>query len=216
MQNSYTSSASSWHMGFDKNKLVLLERWRLCQTLTRYSPLHIQRREVSYYQGLSLNDEMLSPGLTNTPLKSGQPVLTSPHTSRTGPETGLKPGPTPPTEHLFMPGMPRSTVDLAGAAAGVVRAASSQSFSPLSAINLDILDLTRTRRSSSVSLVAFFFDIGQSPCTHAYTAAWPRFGMQIHRRRSRAQQAPSTGHKGPQHPRDETPDWHEEECLMWP
>ncbi|KAK5864631.1 hypothetical protein PBY51_015860 [Eleginops maclovinus] len=33
--------------------------------------------------------------------------------------------------------------------------------------------------------------------------------------RSRAQQAPSTGHKGPQHPRDETPDWHEE-CLMWP
>ncbi|KAI4819040.1 hypothetical protein KUCAC02_004321, partial [Chaenocephalus aceratus] len=22
----------------------------------------------------------------------------------------------------------------------------------------------------------------QSPCTHAYTAAWPRFGMQIHRR----------------------------------
>ncbi|KAF3838592.1 hypothetical protein F7725_010360, partial [Dissostichus mawsoni] len=125
----------------------------------------------------------MSPGLTNTPLKSGQPVLTSPHTSRTGPETGLKPGPTPPTEHLFMPGMPRSTVDLAGAAAGVVRAAPSQSFSPLSAINLDILDLTRTRRSSSVSLVCVFQqNRGQSPCTHAYTAAWPRFGIQIHRR----------------------------------
>lgn len=25
-----------------------------------------------------------------------------------------------------------------------------------------------------------------------------------------AQQAPSTGHRGPQHPKDETPDWHEE------
>lgn len=34
--------------------------------------------------------------------------------------------------------------------------------------------------------------------------------------RPRAQQAPSIGHRGPQHPRDETPDWHEEECLMWP
>lgn len=29
-----------------------------------------------------------------------------------------------------------------------------------------------------------------------------------------AQQASSTGHRGPQHPKDETPDWHEEECLM--
>lgn len=29
-----------------------------------------------------------------------------------------------------------------------------------------------------------------------------------------AQQASSTGHRGSQHPKDETPDWHEEECLM--
>lgn len=29
-----------------------------------------------------------------------------------------------------------------------------------------------------------------------------------------AQQASSTGHRGPQHPKDETPDWHEEKCLM--
>ncbi|KAK9518247.1 hypothetical protein VZT92_023559 [Zoarces viviparus] len=34
--------------------------------------------------------------------------------------------------------------------------------------------------------------------------------------RPRAQQAPSTGQRGPQHPRDEIPDWHEDECLMWP
>ena len=34
--------------------------------------------------------------------------------------------------------------------------------------------------------------------------------------RPRAQQAPGAGHRGPPHPRDETPDWHEEECLMWP
>lgn len=29
----------------------------MCQTLTRDSLLHIQKREVFYYQGLSLNDE---------------------------------------------------------------------------------------------------------------------------------------------------------------
>lgn len=46
-----------WHMGFDKNKLVLLEKWRLCQTLTRYSLLKIQRREIFHYQGFSPNDE---------------------------------------------------------------------------------------------------------------------------------------------------------------
>lgn len=31
-----------------------------------------------------------------------------------------------------------------------------------------------------------------------------------------AQQVPSTGHRRPQHPRDETPHLHEEECLMCP
>ncbi|MED6277508.1 hypothetical protein CHARACLAT_014205 [Characodon lateralis] len=49
-------SALSWHIGFDKNKLGL-EKWKLCQILTRDSLLYIQEREVFYYQGLSLNDE---------------------------------------------------------------------------------------------------------------------------------------------------------------
>lgn len=38
--------------------------WRhegFCRTLTRYSLLHIQRREAFHYQGLSLNDESKQP-----------------------------------------------------------------------------------------------------------------------------------------------------------
>ncbi|CAB1457087.1 unnamed protein product [Pleuronectes platessa] len=47
-------------------------------------------------------------------------ALTHPALS-TGPETRrpARPGPAPPPQHLFVPGMPRSTVDLAAGAAGV-------------------------------------------------------------------------------------------------
>ncbi|KAK2904307.1 hypothetical protein Q8A73_010964 [Channa argus] len=144
---------------------------------------------------------VLSPGFTNTPLKSGQPMFSSPHTYRPGPDTGLRPGPTPPTEHLFMPGMPHSTVDLAGVLGRKNRGGwqlcrgppppavestrestlqrqspliwwsgqlsgytetpvfgphSQTVFLPLCANNLDILDLTRIRRGSTVYIVVCF------------------------------------------------------------
>ncbi|KAJ3588111.1 hypothetical protein NHX12_011706 [Muraenolepis orangiensis] len=61
---------------------------------------------------------------------------------------------------------------------------------------------------------------GQRPYAKTTTTAtWPRFWYADTQPssgvRPRAQHASSTGHRGPRHPRDETPDWHVVERLMW-